>query len=459
MTVTRPGPPRAGRKPEPALRYALKRYLVSSLIVLVVVGIGTVLVARALAADIALREATTRGAAFAHTIVAPLVNDAVRRGSPAETERLAALMRSRIGDGTIVHIKIWNQEGTVVWSDETAVIGRTFKLEPQDAILLGTNDVTAAVSDLSKAENVEERSSGELLEVYAGAHDADNVPFLFESYSSTNRMMADRESIVVRFGFLGVGTLLLFQIALLPLAVALARRVDRARADRNTMLRHALSASDLERRRISRDLHDGLIQDLSGLGYALPSVLEQLPPEAVAARRILGSVSVQLQHDVTALRSLLTEIYPADLSDGGLVTAIEELAQRARESGLQVDVAMAPEFQHAEPEVARLVYRVVREALRNVVRHAHATCAVVVARVEGPNVVVSVTDDGTGIDTSRFEGRVIDGIPAPTGHVGLRLLADTISDIGGRVQLTSPPRGGTTLTATFPLALAADLVG
>ena len=446
---TSPGAPRIGRSPEPALRYALKRYVVSSLIVLIVVGVGTVLVARALAADIALREASVRGAAFAHSVVAPLVNAQVRAGPNAQTETLANLMHTRIRDGSIVHMKLWSRAGSVIWSDESDLIGRSYALEDEVSALFGTEDVTAAVSDLSKVENVEERSRGELLEVYAGAHDADGVPLVFESYWSTDRMVDDQEAIVRRFAFLGIGTLLLFQIALLPLATALARRVDRARAERSTMLRHALSASDLERRRIARDLHDGLVQDLAGLGYALPSVLDQLPPEAEDARRVLGSVSVQLHRDVTALRGLLVDVYPSSLSGGGLQPAVEELAKRARESGLHVSVVVDTALTDTSPEVAKLVYRVAREALRNVVRHAHATQASVVADVVGDQAVVTVSDDGTGMH----------GIPTPSGHVGLRLLTDTLADVGGGIRLSSPPGGGTTVCATFPLSLADGLDG
>ena len=213
------------------------------------------------------------------------------------------------------------------------------------------------------------------------------------------------------------------------------------------MLRHALSASDLERRRIARDLHDGLVQDLAGLGYALPSVLDQLPPEAEDARRVLGSVSVQLHRDVTALRGLLIDVYPSSLSGGGLQPAVEELAKRARESGLLVTVVVDSALTDTSPEVAKLVYRVVREALRNVVRHAHATQASVVADVVGHQAVVTVSDDGVGMD----------GIPTPSGHVGLRLLTDTLDDVGGRIRLSSPPGGGTTVRATFPLSLADGL--
>ncbi len=430
-----------------SLGFAVKRYLISSLVVLVAVGVAVVLVAHTLAADIALGEARVRGAAFAHTVAAPLVDTNVRQADPAKTRVFANVMRARLQDGSIVHVKLWGADGTVIWSDESGLIGERYPLDADVSALFGTEEVTAAVSDLSKVENIHERSSRQLLEVYAGAHDAAGQPIVFESYWSTDRMRADNRDIVAKLSWLALGALALFQLALLPLVRTLVRRVDSARHERNLMVRHALSASDLERRRIAADLHDGLIQDLTGLGYTLPAVIDAIPPTDEGARRVLISVREGLQRDVMALRGLLTDIYPADLAHGGLTPAIDELAERARESGVSVHVQLDPAVAAASVEAAQLVYRVVREALRNVVRHADASSASVVAELAGPCALVVVSDNGVGLS----------GAATGPGHIGLRLLRDTLVDLGGTMEILSPDDGGVEVRATVPLHLAPGL--
>lgn len=421
---------------------------------LLTVALGTVLLARPVASDIALREATVRGAGFARSVVAPLVNRRVREGDPEQIAALAYLMRSRLRDGSIAHMKIWTQEGRILWSDEADLIGRTFPLEAAEQTLFGTDQVKAAVSDLTKTENVNERQEGQLLEVYVGVRDADNVPLLFESYWTTDRIRDDETAILLRFAPLAVGSLLLFMLMMRPLAVSLARRVDRGRAERSTMLRHALSASDLERRRIASDLHDGLIQDLAGLRYAIPSLAAELPRDATDARAVLDRVSESLERDVRGLRAMLTDIYPADLSEGGLRAAVDELAARARAAGVQVELTLSDAVADAPVEVAQLTYRILREGLRNVVKHAQAEHVWVRAEVVDGEVVLEITDDGVGVQP----GVSVESNPA-SGHLGLRLVRDTVRDLGGRLTLDNGANGGASLRSRFPLTFATSWAG
>jgi signal transduction histidine kinase len=425
---------------------AVRRYVLSSLVVLLVVAAGSVLLARALAADLALEDASVRASSFAQGVVAPLLSAQARSGNAAAMRAIDVLMTSRIADGTIEHAKLWDGDGRVIWSDERDLIGQRFTLEREDAALLGTRGVSAKLSDLSKPENIRERGNGPLLEVYVGASGADRSPFLYESYSTTARMQADQARLLKQFSLLGIGSLALLQLALIPLAITLARRVAKARTDRDRMLGHALAASDLERRRIAADLHDGLVQSLSALGYSLPAVRGALPETASAARGVLLSVEGELQTEVRALRQMMTAIYPADLSTGDLLPAVEDLADRAREAGPVVDVSLDTGLTRPSTEVAQLVYRIVREGLRNVVRHAEASRVSVRATLVGGMVEVSVDDDGSG-------GQ---GIPQEEGHVGLRLLADAVADMGGRLTFGPSDLGGARLWATFPLALGAD---
>jgi signal transduction histidine kinase len=429
-------PPVAARS---IVRRAVTWFLGWSLLALAILGMGIVLVANELAKDSAFREARLRTTGFGRDVAAPLVDATVRNGGP-EQDALASLMRSRMRDGSIVHIKLWSSGGAIIWADDPDLLGKTFPLEAGVRSLFGTDDVRAEFSDLSAAENVEERGEGRLLEVDVGARDANGVPFVFESYWSTAHLRSDQIAITRRLVPLGLGALVLFELAILPLALSLARRVDRIQAERSTVLRHALSAADRERRRIAQDLHDGLLQDLAGLGYALPAVGAQLPPEAHQARRALVDAAAVIERDMTALRSLLTDVYPADLTTGGLADAVVALARQAGQAGLAVDAHLDGLSKETPLHVAQLSYQVIREGLRNVVKHAGATRAEVRAAVESGRVTVTVLDDGRGPT----------GVASAPGHLGLRLLEDTLGDVGGHLTLERRETGGSALTATFP---------
>jgi signal transduction histidine kinase len=222
--------------------------------------------------------------------------------------------------------------------------------------------------------------------------------------------------------------------------------VERAQLDRSKMMRHALLASDLERRRIAQDLHDGVIQDLAGLGYVLPTAQREIHEggNLAVARTTLERATTMLQQDVVRLRSLLTDLYPPDLQGQGLVSAVGDLVQTiTSDAGLDATVRIDPEFD-VPVDAGRLAYRVVREGLRNVVKHAGASRVEVEVSREDDEVVVRVADDGRGLGEPTDSRR---------GHLGLRLLKDTLSDFGGELELEPGAREGTSLNARFPVAL------
>lgn len=434
------------------VRTAVLRYVTWSVLVVLALAAGTVILGHNLARDGAVREARQRGATIAETIAAPLVNRRVRAGDPAELRRLSLVLRNRMSDGSVRHMKLWSRDGTVIWSDEQSLVGRRFPLPEDVRGLFGTHDVTAELSELDKAENVGERGEGELLEVYAGATDADGEPLVFEVYLTTAQMQRDERDIIAAFLPLTIGALLLLLAATVPLGLSLARRVERAQVERSKMMRHALDASDLERRRIAQDLHDGVIQDLAGLGYALPSVESALADGAhPEAQDAVERATRLVQRDVAALRALMTDIYPPDIEGEGLVAALEELARRtADEAGMTVEVEVRPDVAPS-PDAARLVYRVAREGLRNVVKHAEADRVDVRVDEEGDLVTVRVRDDGRGLPVGPA------GSPQPPeGHLGLRLLADTVRDLGGTLDVGPAPRRGTQLEVTFPSHLVPE---
>ena len=441
------------RRQQSAVREAVIRFVASSVILLLILMVVTLFLAGQIARQEALREARSRGSAIGNLIAGPLVNAEVRAHVPGASVELTTVMRNRMRDGSVIHAKLWTRDGEVIWSDEKKLVGRQFPLVGDVKALFGTDKAIAELSNLSKSENEGERNLGELLEVYVGVHDADQTPLVFEAYFPTETMRQDEQAIYR--GYLPVifAALLLFQVAVLPMALSLARRVERGLVERSKLMRHALLASDLERRRISQELHDGVIQDLAGVCYAMPTLEAHFGDDFTnraaretareTAHETAHEISQVLMHDVATLRGMITAVYPPDLDGPGFSHAVTELARIAGEHGVQVQVNMPPDLT-APPDAVRLAYRVVREGLRNSVKHAQATAAMVEVRQESGLMVVLVSDNGRGIDDAQ----------APMGHVGLRLLADTVRDFDGRITLRSSPFGGAVLEASFPVKLA-----
>lgn len=273
-----PAPESAARQSQSVVRRALLRFVLAGGVVLLVVAAATVVVARQVSRDVAVNEAKSRGETFARVVTAPLADGRFVAGDPVRVEYFSRIMRNRLQDRSMVHIKVWDRTGRVVWSDEPGMAGRVFDFEPAVQRLFTTGGTVASMSELDKEENAGELPEAPLLEVYAATENVDGTPLIVESYWSADHIDADARTVMRRLAPLSIGALLLFALLILPLAWSLARRVDRAQAESRASLQHALSASDLERRRIARELHDGVMQDVSGAGYALAAARSSLPP-------------------------------------------------------------------------------------------------------------------------------------------------------------------------------------
>ncbi len=194
-----------------------------------------------------------------------------------------------------------------------------------------------------------------------------------------------------------------------------------------------LSAGEHERRRIERDLHDGAQQRLLAVSLKLASARQDMnDPRDAATRELLADVGVQLNEAVTELRELARGIHPVLLVHEGLASALQALAERA---AVAVEVTCT-ERRFAEP-IEATAYFIVGEALANVMRHAQATQVRVDVHIQDGHLVISVDDDGVGG-------------AAPDLGSGLRGLADRLAAMDGRLSVTSPRGGGTTLIATLP---------
>jgi signal transduction histidine kinase len=198
-----------------------------------------------------------------------------------------------------------------------------------------------------------------------------------------------------------------------------------------------VEASDAERRRIERNLHDGAQQRLVTLSLSLRIAEARLRDDPEAGE-LLAHASEELACTLEELRELARGIHPAVLSQHGLVPALEALAARAP---LPIELDLTSCERLPEP-VEATVYYVVAEALTNVAKYARATTArVSAARIDG-RLLVEVADDGVG------------GADVEAGS-GLRGLADRVGALRGTLRIESPVGGGTVLAAELPVSIAA----
>jgi two-component system, NarL family, sensor histidine kinase DevS len=228
------------------------------------------------------------------------------------------------------------------------------------------------------------------------------------------------------------------------IAIANARSVARDR------LRRTMEASERERKFWARELHDETLQGLAALRVLLGSGLRVGTPEAMA--RAITQATDELGGEIDKLRALITELRPAALDELGLMAAIEALTERsAVTAGLDIKTEFAiPETwgrERLDPELESTLYRLVQEALTNVVKHARAERVDLLVSMNGHAVTVSVRDDGVGFD------------PATTsegfGLVGMR---ERLELVGGHVQVSSAPGQGTEVRAELPVSGAPSRV-
>jgi signal transduction histidine kinase len=193
-----------------------------------------------------------------------------------------------------------------------------------------------------------------------------------------------------------------------------------------------------ERRRLERDLHDGAQQRLVALSLQLGMARRKVEADPAAATRLLEASTAELQRALEELRELARGIHPAILTDRGLGAAIEALAERAP---LPVDLDRMPE-DRLPAAVEAAAYFVVAESLTNVAKYSSAQHASVRVGRENGFAVVVVSDDGVG------------GAD-PGAGTGLRGLADRLAALDGRLEVHSPPGGGTVIRANIPCATCA----
>jgi signal transduction histidine kinase len=199
-----------------------------------------------------------------------------------------------------------------------------------------------------------------------------------------------------------------------------------------------------ERARIARELHDSISQDLFSL-HLLAGGLRKALPASSPLQPQVETMERTASQTMNEMQALLLELRPVALEDAGLVPALEELCRAYRDRlGVVVDAELEPV--ELAPAAEHAVLRVVQEALANAVKHAQPSRIALRLRRRDGQVEVLVSDDGAGFD------------PAHAGErhgLGLRLMRERVTELGGDLQLDSSPGGGTSVYILLPMGLAA----
>jgi signal transduction histidine kinase len=200
-----------------------------------------------------------------------------------------------------------------------------------------------------------------------------------------------------------------------------------------------VAAREEERRRLRRDLHDGLGPSLGAVVLRIDTARNLVGSDPGEADRLLRSARTDVAAALADVRRLVHDLRPPALDDLGLVGAVRQQAERLLAPRVAAEVTAGPRMDDLPAAVEVAAYRIASEALANVARHASArTCRVQLAREADGALVVTVADDGRGIAP---------GAPAGVGLVSLR---ERAAELGGRCTVECPAAGGTVVRAVLP---------
>lgn len=218
----------------------------------------------------------------------------------------------------------------------------------------------------------------------------------------------------------------------LPACATMRIVAARQRYERERLLRRLVAVSDLERRRIAAEVHDGVLQDMIGISFSIEAVAKTAPAESGTMAHHAAN---GMRGAITDLRSLLMAMYPVQVPTDGWLHGLDDLIDDLRVGGVRVDVESGRGGLSTMNEV--LALRVARESLRNVAAHSLAQHVRITAHRINGYARVTIVDDGIGFDGSTAERRHNEG------HFGLRLSQDLAREMGASLTVRSEPGHGT----------------
>lgn len=420
------------------------RFAVASAAILL---IGAALLGTWIAREIetsVIRRVAADSALYVEALVGPHIQSLPESGALDDPARraLSEALATASARG-VVSIKIWSRDGTIVHATDPHLVGRRLASDGLESALGGT--VVSSRSRLEEEENEFERAlARELIETYVPIRrtETDRIIAVAEFYQRPDLLEAELARARSSTWLVIAGATALMYVLLAGMVRAGSDTIDRQRRQlgstvvelRRTARRlREVSASRAEteealRRRVARELHDGLAQDLAAALVALPR------SDGTLARAGIESALAEV-------RSLATGLALPDLESLTMPAVIERACDdHERKTGRRVERRIEALPEAAPHSLKIALYRTLQEGLSNALRHAPGARVRVRASFVGNAVVLSCEDDGPGIPPD-----------VPAG-LGLRGMRERVELLGGMLDIRRGAAGGTSLQATIPLA-------
>ncbi|MEZ5118751.1 MAG: sensor histidine kinase [Candidatus Nanopelagicales bacterium] len=415
--------------PRTVVRREVLRFAIPGAIGVILLVSASLVASVAVAREQSINDARAAAQWLVRTVVEPRIDNGLKTGNPARMAELDTAFAASIRGSDVRAIRLWNEDGVIIYSNDPRLIGERF---PMPAGI--TDGPVEGVADPARPENRYLDPEVTWVQVSQPVVGGDGSRYLFQISKRQASLQQEARSIWVAFAPILAGSMVLLTAFLILLAIRMAGRISSELRTREELLQRAVDSSEMERSRIAADLHDGTVQKLAGLSFTLAGMAARAQGSGDAeAARVLSDAARTSRTSVRELRTLLVDIYPPKLESSGLAPAIGDLI-----NGLPETVAVESSLIEPAGLDARsraVLYRVAREAIVNVIKHADASAVRVELEQRPHEVVLTVVDDGRGFDPDR----------ARRGHLGLRLMDDLVASIGGRLMVRSDHGSGTTV--------------
>jgi len=210
-------------------------------------------------------------------------------------------------------------------------------------------------------------------------------------------------------------------------------------------VRNQYSLVFAERARLSREIHDTLLQSLAAIGVELETIATQLDPAQAHARDGLRRLRRQVVHSLREARESILDLRRSPMRRRGLVQSLTDLAEDTTRTGVATDFTLEGHLNGSSDELDVQLFRIAQEAVGNARRHGHATQVRLTLRAESARVVLRVEDNGQGFVPD------LTNRPSAGEHLGLLSMRERAERLRGQLAIVSAPDRGTTVEATVPL--------
>ncbi|WP_198671934.1 sensor histidine kinase [Desertihabitans aurantiacus] len=425
-------------------------YMLVALGAFVLCGVGLALAQRHAALQEAVRDAEVTTTLLASRVVQPTLPRTPL--DPADVdETLDQVIRERVLVAPIDQVRIVDEQGIVVYATDSSSLGQRQPLTAGelDALHDGTAVATADGDEGSDPTRLLGDREGQSLVVGVGVRSPSDQALLLQTRQPYEAVWFTGRTVWLTLLPSFVLALTLLYLAKIGFAYRLTRSLYGVQEEREQLLVTALAAADRERTLIASDLHDGVVQGLTGASYTLTDAANRTrsagQPELADT---ITETARNLRRWVRELRSLIVTVTPPALHSEGLRATLTDLTATLEARG--IDVELDVEVGDTLSETGEsLVYRAAQEAIRNVIRHSGASRVRLLVAEQDGWLQLQLTDDGRGFDPSAESAR-------RRGSVGLTLLAALVHQRGGRLTVESAVGDGTTVTLLLPEQAAPD---